>query len=93
MAKKRRSRTRSETVGADAATLPPGVKLLRTLAGHKAPVRSVAFDPQGHTLASGSDNGTVKLWDAGSVVAQCDSENSCTFETTGGDLWTPVMAG
>ena len=25
---------------------------------------SVAFDPQGETLASGSDDNTVKLWEA-----------------------------
>ncbi len=35
--------------------LPPGVKLLRTLEGHQGTVYSVAFDPQGETLASGSD--------------------------------------
>ncbi len=44
-------------------TLPPGVKLLRTLAGHHDRVLNVAFDPQGETLASGSSDNTVKLWD------------------------------
>ncbi len=44
--------------------LPPGVKLLRTLEGHQGAVNSVAFDPQGETLASGSDDETVKLWEA-----------------------------
>src|SRR3954449_9473355 len=44
--------------------LPPGVKLLRTLEGHQDTVTSVAFDPQGETLASGSADNTVKLWDA-----------------------------
>jgi WD40 repeat protein len=39
-------------------------KLLRTLKGHGNVVRSVAFDPQGVTLASGSDDNTVKLWEA-----------------------------
>ncbi len=42
--------------------LPPGVKLLRTLEGHQDVVRSVAFDPQGETLASGSADKRVKLW-------------------------------
>src|SRR5436305_371989 len=42
--------------------LPPGVKLLRTLEGHQGPVKSVAFDPKGGTLASGSADQTVKLW-------------------------------
>jgi small GTP-binding protein len=44
--------------------LPPGVKLLRTLEGHQGVVYSVAFNPQGETLASGSSDETVKLWDA-----------------------------
>ena len=39
-------------------------KLLRTLEGHTDEVWSVAFDPQGGTLASGSDDETVKLWEA-----------------------------
>ncbi|HYY56135.1 MAG TPA: hypothetical protein VE842_02330, partial [Pyrinomonadaceae bacterium] len=43
--------------------LPPGVKLLRTLEGHTRVVLSLAFDPQGRTLASGSLDATVKLWD------------------------------
>lgn len=40
------------------------MKLLRTLEGHKGTIYSVAFDPQGETLASGSDDGAVKLWEA-----------------------------
>ena len=43
--------------------LPPGVKLVRTLEGHDDVVCSVAFDPAGQTLASGSADRTVKLWD------------------------------
>ena len=44
--------------------MPPGVKLLRTLEGHRNMVLSVAFDPQGWALAGGSVDYTVKLWDA-----------------------------
>ncbi|HEX7330436.1 MAG TPA: TIR domain-containing protein [Pyrinomonadaceae bacterium] len=43
--------------------LPSGVKLLRTFEGHRDAVMSLAFDSQGSTLASGSADKTVKLWD------------------------------
>jgi len=36
--------------------------LVRTMEGHKEPIRCIAFSPDGSRLASGSDDQTIRLW-------------------------------
>ena len=43
-------------------------ELIATYAGHTDDVSSVAFSPDGYTLASGSDDGTVLLWNITSLT-------------------------
>src|SRR5258707_12534860 len=38
--------------------------LLETTAAHKEDVRAVVYLPDGKTVATGSEDGTIKLWDA-----------------------------
>ncbi|WJW70100.1 serine/threonine protein kinase (plasmid) [Candidatus Chlorohelix allophototropha] len=58
--------TAPATTVATATPLPPSAsfKLLNTLSGHSHWVESVAYSPDGKTLASGSLDNSIKLWDA-----------------------------
>src|SRR5580693_4178779 len=53
-------------------------KLRDTLKGHTRQVTSVAYSPDGKTLASGSREGISKLWDVatGKELATLNSHNS-----------------
>ncbi len=37
---------------------------------HSSYVMSVAFSPDGTKIVSGSDDGTIKVWDSGALRAQ-----------------------
>jgi WD40 repeat protein len=62
---------------------------LQTLEGHNHSVRSVVFSPDGQRLASGSDDETVKIWDAMSghylqtLEGHNDSVRSVAFSPDG----------
>jgi serine/threonine protein kinase len=45
---------------------PEQSEFLKTLSGHRDRVNSVAFSPDGKTIVSGSNDETIKLWDAAS---------------------------
>ena len=44
------------------ANLPSDISLEKTLEGHSDSVNSVAYSPDGQTLASGSNDETIKVW-------------------------------
>lgn len=57
--RKYRSRTRQTT---SPRTPNANLSLMTTLSGHSGEVHSLAFSPSGKTLASGSSDKTIKLW-------------------------------
>jgi small GTP-binding protein len=80
MATKKQEETHSANEGLR-GRLPLGVKLLRTLAGHPNMVRSLAFDPQGETLASGSEDKTVRIWEtrSGKLLRTLERHHEVVF--------------
>jgi WD40 repeat protein len=77
------------------AYLPPGRRLL----GHADAVNSVAFSSQGHTLATGSSDGTVRVWDTDTGKTRTrlrglsGDVNSVAFSPDGGTIATGSSYG
>jgi WD40 repeat protein/serine/threonine protein kinase len=71
----------------------------RTLRGHRRAVYGVAFHPDGHTLATGSLDGTVRLWEVASgrelrrLGAESDAISSIAFNPDGKILAAGSMSG
>src|SRR4051812_13681437 len=67
-------------------------KLLSTLKGHTDWVYTVAFNPDGKTLASGSRDETIKLWDVvagkekATIKGHMDGVSSMAFSPDGKTL-------
>lgn len=72
--------------------LPPGVKLVRTLRGHTGWIGRIAWSSDGQTLASPSEDQTIRIWDARTSECLRTLEGhsrivyGIAFDPTGGTL-------
>lgn len=75
--------------------LPPGVKLLRTLEGHKDTIANLAFDPSGAMLASGGYDKTVKVWDfdSGALLRTLEGHRGTIFSVAFSPMGKMLASG
>jgi len=62
------------------------VRELATLKGHTAPLRSAVFSPDGRIIASGSDDKTIKIWEAAA------GKELATLKGHTGDIFSVVFS-
>jgi TIR domain-containing protein/WD40 domain-containing protein len=78
---------------------PEAVSLLNTLFVHTFSVYSVAFSPDGHTLASGSTDQTIRLWNVATgqevrtLTGHADSVRSVAFSPDGHTFGHTLASG
>ncbi len=81
--------------GCGISPIPTTPRRWRTLTGHTGNVPRVAFSPDGHTLATGSFDNTVRLWDVtdprhptslATLTGHTNAVNSVAFSPDGRTL-------
>ncbi|HIK12670.1 MAG TPA: serine/threonine protein kinase [Oscillatoriaceae cyanobacterium M33_DOE_052] len=85
---KPRIATAAIPISAAPKVLSPQIAPTKTLAGHSQQVRSVAFSPDGQTLASSSIDGTIKLWD----IAKGNTRQTLKVDTAPGEMVYSLLA-
>lgn len=66
---------------------------VQVLNGHESAVMSLAFSPDGHWLATGSDDAAARLWDVSATLAQGETEGLSTGQQAENSTREPVMLG